>query len=321
MTSIASDRIAIVGAGAFGTLLAARMHESGAPVTLVAHRHADATEITVDGITIIDSRGERTVRVPCISFGASPAGFFTLVFCVKSYDTRSAAEMHCPRLATGGFVLTLQNGAGNVEALAEVFGRENVVAGISTEAALLERVGRVRHTGRGETHVGELDGAISPRLKRLAAILDRAGYRTRLAKSVDRLIWRKLAINAGINALTAIAGQPNGWISQNPHARSLAIAAVREVCAVSEYAGCALDADELAGVMLGVAQRTAKNRSSMLIDIERGRATEVEAIQGYVVRMGARFDVPTPVNSVLRDLVLSISTARPDEFPHGGSTS
>ncbi|MCL4235351.1 MAG: 2-dehydropantoate 2-reductase [Deltaproteobacteria bacterium] len=321
MTAIATARIAIVGAGAFGTLLAARMHESGAPVTLLTRKAEDAGAIARDGVTVIDAGGERVVRVPCGSRSDALAGFSAMIFCVKSYDTRSAAEMHRLRLAAGGFVLTLQNGAGNVEALADVFGRANVLAGVSTEAALLESVGRVRHTGVGETHLGELDGATTTRVTRICAAFRRAGYRASVADSVDRLIWRKLAINAGINALTAIARQPNGWVAENPHANALAVAAVREVCAVSTHAGCRLDADEIVAVMLDVARRTSSNRSSMLTDVERGRMTEIEAIQGYVTKLGGQFAIPTPVNAVLRDIVLAISVASHANRPHGESTS
>lgn len=321
MSAHATDRIAVIGAGAFGTLLAARMHESGAPVTLVARKPDDAEVIFRDGVTLIDVHGERTVRVPCISSRDASEPYSLLVFCVKSYDTRSAAEMHRQRLANGGFVLTLQNGAGNVEALADVFDRECVVAGISTEAAFLERVSRVRHTGVGETHLGELNGQVTERVTELCKTFRLAGYHAAVDDSVERLIWRKLAINAGINALTAIGRQPNGWIAENPHARSVAIAAVREVCAVSIRAGCPIDADELADVMLDVARRTARNRSSMLTDIERGRLTEVEAIQGYIERAGERFGVSTPVNSILRRLVLAISVAPPANSPSGVSSS
>ncbi len=320
MTDASPVRIGVIGAGAFGTLLAARLRESGADVTLIAHAPTDAQTIARDGIALIDAQGARTVRVACVSGDEPAAADDVLIVCVKAYDTRAAAEMHQNRLRPNGFVVTLQNGAGNVEALAEVFGKERIVAGISTEAALLKGVGRVRQTGVGETHVGELDGSTTPRLTRLVEAFHRAGYRTSVADSVDRLIWRKLAINAGINALTAITRQSNGWIAENPHARALAIEAVREVCAVGVRAGCPLDADEMANLMLDVAVRTAANRSSMLTDVERGRITEIEAIAGYVVKTGESFGVPTPVNRVLRDLVLAVSVSRSPK-PHVGDSN
>jgi 2-dehydropantoate 2-reductase len=218
---------------------------------------------------------------------------------VKSYQTARAAQEVAAILAPDGLAVTLQNGLGNLETLAAAVGRERAVAGATSEGATLVSPGLVRHAGRGLTTLCLCAPAQHSRLAALAALLEQGGFATRLDDDVESLLWAKVAVNAGINPLTALLGVPNGFLAEHEAARALMVAAAEEAEAVAAALG-RRPAETPAGERaLQVARATAANRSSMLQDRLNGRPTELEAITGAVVAHAAHQGVPTPVNSAL----------------------
>jgi 2-dehydropantoate 2-reductase len=193
--------------------------------------------------------------------------------------------------------LSLQNGLGNLEILQQALGAERAALGITTTGATLLGPGYVRAGGDGPTHLGP-----HLRLDPLCALLRRAGFAIKLVDDLQALLWRKLAINAGINPLTAILRVPNGALCELPHARSLMQAAAVETSKVAASLGVRLPND-VAAAVLDVAFRTASNHSSMLQDILRRAPTEIDSISGAVVRHAEAQGIAAPVNWALWNLV------------------
>ena len=166
--------------------------------------------------------------------------------------------------------------------------------------------GRIRHGGRGDTHIGRLAGPADDFCREAAAILTRAGIPAFAEDAVQSLIWGKLVINAGINALTALLRYGNGQLNDHEETRELVKLAVTEAVQVAAAAKIPLPYGDAVEKVLAVAAATATNRSSMLQDILHGRITEIDAINGALVREGLRLAVPTPVNRTLTLLIKAL---------------
>jgi 2-dehydropantoate 2-reductase len=290
-----------------GTLFAGLLVQGGHEVWLLGRRAEVVETIAEDGVTIERAgRPERTIPVRAV-LSASGAGTVDLVLIfVKAYSTLQATRDALPAVGEGTVVLTLQNGLNNIETIASVVGRERVIAGVTAHGATLLSPGVTRHAGEGETSIGELDGATTPRLLRVAEALSQSGIKVDLSPCVGCLIWGKLVVNSGINALTAILKVQNGRLIETPEVRSVMAAAAREAAAVASRAGMELPYEDPVARVEEVCRLTAANRSSMLQDMDRGVRTEVDYINGAIVREGDRLGVATPVNWTLARLVQSI---------------
>jgi 2-dehydropantoate 2-reductase len=219
---------------------------------------------------------------------------------VKSWQTQRAAQQLAECLGADGLALTLQNGLGNREILAQALGDERVALGVTTVGANLLGPGKIRPAGEGTIHLQE-----HSRLEGLAGALRRAGFAVETAQDPESLLWGKLVINAGINPLTALLKVPNGALLDRPETRLLLAALVQETAAVARAQGVRLSYPDPVAAVEAVARRTASNRSSMLQDIFRGAPTEIDAICGAVVRAGEAVGIPTPVNWTMWKLVLA----------------
>ena len=220
---------------------------------------------------------------------------------VKSWQTARAAEQLAGCLAPEGVALTLQNGIGNLEVLRGVLGPERAALGVTTTGATLLGPGYVRVGGTGPTHIVPQD-----RLTPLVNLLSQAGFIIEKAEDLEGLVWGKLAVNAGINPLTALLKVPNGELLQRPDAKFLMLAAARETASVAEAKGLTLPYEDPEERIVQVALRTAENHSSMYQDIQESAPTEIDAICGAIVHEGHRLDVPTPINETLWHLVRAL---------------
>ena len=194
--------------------------------------------------------------------------------------------------------LTLQNGIGNWEQIAEVVGKEAVIAGSTAQGSTLLAPGLIRHGGNGATYIGEPGGPISERVRRVVELFRQAGLAAEPSDQVERLIWQKLIVNVGINAITALTGIRNGICRRDGEAAGLCKSAVCEAIVVAGSKGFPMGADMVERV-LSVARATARNRSSMGQDVDRKKRTEIDAINGAIVRFGREARIPTPVNETL----------------------
>jgi 2-dehydropantoate 2-reductase len=294
----------VVGPGAMGCLFAAGLKKAGYEVTLLDYLPERARKINSRGIVVQGVTGEYTVKVPAVADRISEQPDFVLI-CVKSYKTKEAAEKIKPRLGPEAFVVTLQNGMGNLEILEEIFGKKKVFGGITAQGSTLLGPGKIKHAGQGETIIGPEEYPGSP-LEGIISAFNTAGFKTRSTKNVVDLIWGKLIINVGINVLSAITRLKNGRLPELDGTRRVMENAVKEAVAVAHAKNIRLPyPDPLARVM-EVCRDTAENIASMLQDVLKERITEVDFINGAIVREGIALGIPTPVNHTLTCLVKTI---------------
>lgn len=294
----------IVGPGAMGCLFAARLKRAGFKVTLLDYDRERAALVNSRGVTVEGILGEYTIKVPTLADNPRITPDLVMI-CVKSYKTREAGESVKSMIGQDTKILTLQNGIGNLEVLEDIFGRARVLGGVTAEGATLLEPGRIRHAGQGETVIGP-SGEPESIVALTVTALSKAGFRVRSEQNVQNLIWGKLVINAGINALTAITGLKNGRLPEFPGTRSILVEAVKEAVAVAEAKGIELPYPEPVERVIGVCQATAGNIASMLQDVLKRQKTEIEAINGAIAREGQSAGIPTPVNQTLTSLVQTI---------------
>jgi 2-dehydropantoate 2-reductase len=296
--------IVVVGAGAMGSLFGALL-SSVASVSLLDPWEDHVSEINEHGLGLSGESGERTIWLPATSDpSALPSADLAIVF-VKSSKTAWAAEVAASILKPDGLVITLQNGLGNSDILEARVGPERTAAGVTSHGATLLGPGRVRHAGKGPTHLGFYQEN-EDRVRRVADVFSRAGLEVHVSDSVRSLIWGKLITNAGINALTAILRVRNGVLVEVEPMRDLMDAAVREAAQVAAAKGIQLPYEDPVSYVRAVATRTGQNLSSMLQDTLRSAPTEIDVINGAIAREGAALGIATPVNSLLRDLVKAL---------------
>lgn len=283
--------ICVFGAGSLGSLVGGLLADAH-DVTLVGR--APHTEVVEREGLEITGAFERVVSVTARTDVPEDADL--AVVTVKSSDTAEAArELASMDLSS---VLSLQNGMGNEQRLADTLDCP-VLAGTCTYGARLRDPGVVECTGRGELTLGAWNGGTAPVAEQVGAAFDSTALNVTVSATMPRRLWEKLAVNAGINAVTALARIPNGDIVNGP-AEWVARAATREAARTARDHGIDLAIEETVETTLAVAESTARNSSSMLQDVEAGSLTEIDAINGYVVENAER---AVPVNETLTGLV------------------
>jgi 2-dehydropantoate 2-reductase len=280
------------------------LKRAGVTVTLLDYIQERAEAINKQGIVVEGITGEYTVKVPVVTGELSSNPDFVLI-CVKAYKTKAASQTIKPWIGSDAAVITLQNGVGNLEILEELFGNERVYGGVTAEGATLLGRGKIRHAGHGDTVMGPKRSSRAS-LEKIVAAFHKAGFNTRSAEDVDDLIWGKLIINVGINALTAILRLKNGRLPELGGSYWIMEEAVREAASVAKAKGIHLPyADPLARV-IEVCRNTAGNIASMLQDVLKKKITEVDFINGAIVQEGEKLGIPTPVNQTLVSIVKTI---------------
>ena len=296
--------ILLLGAGALGSLFAARLQSAGCRPALYGLNTDHLQVVAENGLLVHELDGSRScwqLRVYMASQHIDPSPDLVLVL-VKSYATGEAVSSILPFCHEQTVFVTVQNGMGNWEQIAEHIPASRILAGVTAQAATMIEPGLIRHGGSGPTVLGAVHDPGPAELPELVRLLNQAGLDCEATGRVDDHIWAKLFVNIGINAVTALSAVPNGWISECGPAREVAEAAVLEAMEVAKARGSHPEADTVERVMR-VAQATALNHSSMLQDVQGARRTEVEAINGIICRWGQECGVSTPVNMVLRNLV------------------
>lgn len=299
-------RIVIVGPGALGSVFAALLARGGHDVSLLGRPTDHLRALQRDGLRLQSPSGvvER-IDLHATDDPAVVAGADTAIVLVKTPDTAAAIRAIQPQLGPSHMVLTLQNGLGNAERIRNVIGAgPRILAGVTSQAAHRLGPGVVVHAGEGPTLIGAIDAADSD-AARVAVAFSAAAIPTVAVTDIEPAIWRKVAVNAAINGLTALGGFPNGTIASDDALLDAAEIIAEEAASVARARGI-----ELGGMRRQVhetALATSGNRSSMLQDLEAGRPTEVEAIHGAIVASGAEVGIATPATQVLAALIRSRS--------------
>jgi 2-dehydropantoate 2-reductase len=223
-------------------------------------------------------------------------GIDLVILTVKAYGTINAAKKI--RNACSAPILSLQNGIKNEEIIEKIVGEKRTIGGITTHGVRYISPGKIRHTGMGNTIIGEMDGSVSKRIKKFASAFSECGIETTISSNIRKEIWRKAIVNASINPLTAILRCRNGYLLDNKHAKKLMECICREAVMVSKSAG--MDpGDEIIKKVEEVACLTRENYSSMLQSIIRNKKTEIDHINGEIVKIGRKNGIETPINSTL----------------------
>ena len=303
-------KIAIIGAGNIGSLLGALLAAAGQDVTLVELREDIVKAIEADGVTVDMSDG-RTLRAPVkVTRDVTTVGVVDLVLlAVKSNATRDAAAGAKAIIGADTWVLSVQNGAGNVETIAEVLGSDSHVIG-GVFWCVVTPVGLNRLSwvvGTGGLKIGPATGVVTPEVEEIAGILRTTGVDVAISDNVQQLIWGKVLQNVPLALGTAMR-LTNDEYAAYPHAKELILKMAEECVAVTKAAGIDLDqgGDPIQGLVATIEKFHAsgtKPKCSMLQDLEKGRRTEIDAINGSIVREGKRLGIPTPVNEVMVALV------------------
>jgi 2-dehydropantoate 2-reductase len=292
-----------MGAGAIGSLLGARLADDH-EVTLVG-REAHVRAIDQRGLEVTGET-QRTVDVDATTDSGSLEPADVVFLTVKAFQTAQALEDAEPAIGPNTFLVTLQNGLGNVDQLVRRVGDSHAIGGTTSHGCIFQGPGRVEHTGVGDTVIGPVAPPERPAHHQLAEALTEAGIEAEAVADVRPEIWSKVAVNAAINPTTAIAGLPNGALLEVDELERLLEEAAREVEAVARSEGIEVDEGAWVDRARTVAKTTARNRSSMLQDVERGRRTEIDALCGRVADIAQRNGVPAPRNETLHALVKGI---------------
>lgn len=294
-------RIAVVGAGAVGGYFGGMLADAGAPVVMIGRKpFVDA--VSRDGLFLDTLQFQKRVRVEASSQLSAAEGADLVLFCVKTTDNVSASRELAPYLASNAVVLSFQNGVDNVEQIRAAAGIEALPVVVYV-AASVPQPAYVKHNGRGDLVIGPE----SERTKRLAKIFERAKIPCRITDNIEGELWVKFIANCALNAISALGQARYRQIAASADARQVVERVVNEVLAVARAAGILLpgvDGPEAAftGAMK-IATQMAGQLSSTGQDINRGKKTEIDALNGLISRRGAELGVPTPVNHALYTLV------------------
>ena len=295
-------KVAVVGAGAMGSLFGGLLAEAGAEVWLIDIWAAHVDAVNKHGLEIERDGRTRTIRLQATMDPETISNCDLVIVFVKSTHTGDAA-LTAKRIASPqGLVLTLQNGMGNADRIAQDVDPLNVIAGTTSYGATMLGPGKIRHAGVGLTTIGMWHSGEADKAEKVAAFFSEAGIQTEVAADVRSIVWGKLLINVGINAITALTGIKNGELLDLEATIALSRAAVEEAVAVAEAQDIDVRKDVVDHV-LEVARATGKNRSSMGQDVDNRRLTEIKAINGVVVKEAERLGTQAPVNHTLTALV------------------
>jgi len=288
-------RIAVVGAGGVGGYFGAKLARAGESVVMLA-RGAHLQAIRRDGIRIRSvPEGESVAKVEAVdSFAGQPPVDMAL-FCVKSFDTRSAAEALRPVVGSSTGVVSLQNGVDNEETLDEVLGPGVALGGAAYVFAGIASPGVITHTAAGRIVFGEMDGRASDRATRLRDALAGAAVPVELASDIRRVLWEKYLLISAQAGMTAVTRCPAGVLRDTPESWRMYRLIVEELAALARASGVALAADVVDTVMKQAAAIAPDAYSSLHHDLVQGKRLELEALHGHAVRLGERHGVPTPM--------------------------
>jgi 2-dehydropantoate 2-reductase len=288
-------RIAVVGAGGVGGYFGAKLARAGESVVMLA-RGAHLEAIRRDGLRVRSvPEGESVAKVEAVdSFAGQPPVDMAL-FCVKSFDTRSAAEALRPVVRSTTGVVSLQNGVDNEETLDEVLGRGVALGGAAYVFASIASPGVITHTFAGRIVFGEMDGRSSDRATRLRDALAGAAVPVELTSDIRRVLWEKYLLISAQAGMTAVTRCPAGVLRETPESWRMYRLIVEELAALARASGVALAADVVDTVMKQAAAIAPDAYSSLHHDLVQGKRLELEALHGHAVRLGERHGVPTPM--------------------------
>ncbi len=310
--------VAVVGAGAVGCYYGGMLARAGVPVTLIA-RPAHAEAINAAGLHFEAESFDEQVRVSAATELSAVAGARLVLFCVKTRDTEATAAALAPYLPPDALVLDLQNGVDNVRRIQQHLSNP-VIATVVYVAASMAGPGHLRHAGGGSLVIGEsrqddvrTGDVQADTLAAVARLLADAGVPCKVSENIDGELWSKFLINCSFNAVSALGRSRYGRMADSETMMAVMRRAAREVVAVAQAAGIRMPESDPLKIVERAGQSMAQATSSTEQDISLGRPTEIDDLNGYLVRKGAALGIDTPVNQTLHALVKLREAVRLDE--------
>ena len=303
-------KIAVIGAGAMGSVYAGLLGDAGNDVWAVDVDAAHIAEIRENGLRIEGASGNRTVRVRAATDAREVGPCDLAIVATKVRHVADAARAARSVLGPDTPVLTIQNGIGGVDAAAGVLGPERVAVGVAGGfGARLVGPGRARHEGMELIRLGESAGPATPRLRAIAEVWSKAGFNVRLFDDIHRLIWEKLICNGAFGAVCALTRMTVGEVLASDEAWPVAAACAREGDAVARARKIALGFEDAEAYVRDFGAKIPDGRPSMRQDLEAGRPSEIDAINGGIAKAGREAGVATPTHDLLVRLVRAAEAA------------
>jgi 2-dehydropantoate 2-reductase len=296
------------GAGAMGAMYGARLAIAGEDVTLIDVNRTAVDHINQHGVRLEEKTGAQHIVKVRASDTPVDAGTqdYVLVF-TKCYHTEGAVRAAQPMIGPGTTVVSLQNGWGNAPRIQAIVGDGKVFAGVTYNSGMLKGPGHTLQGGVGVTHIGEIAGGVSPRVSRLAGALRAGGFEVNEAAAVLNEIWRKLALNVCTLPTASVLSWEARKLVEHAPMKDLMAALLREVVAVAQAKGIALDYDERWAAITGLLEKIAPNiKGSMVVDVDNKRRTEIDVMCGAIIEGGRAAGIPTPHNDTLLWLIKSM---------------
>ena len=294
-------KIAVVGAGAMGSLYGGLLSKNNEVFLVdIWKEHVDA--VNSKGLIITEPEGDVLVTPKAVTAIDEIGTADLLILFTKCTNTKSALDNARALIGPDTILLSLQNGYGNAEDMADYADSSRILVGTTGHGCSIKEPGHIIHAGKGETHIGAVSENQSRALD-IARVLSDAGFETHVSSNIMELVWKKLFVNIGINPITALLSLPNKAIAENPAAKKASAFAVCEAVAVANAGGMNFDESAILESVITVAENTGENTSSMLADVLKCRQTEIIKINGAVVKKAAELGVPAPINEMLTLLI------------------
>ena len=304
-------KIAIIGVGAMGSVYAALLGSAGHEVWAIDQwkEHIDA--IREKGLRVEGASGDRTVRIEATTDPADVRDADLVIIATKDNGVVDAAHSALQVAKENAPILTIQNGLGSADKVAEIVGTKRVMLGVvGGFGASIRAPGHAHHNGMEFVRLGEMDGGLTPRLEAVAEVWRSGGFRTLTFEDIHKMVWEKLICNVTYSGTCALTGLRVGEVQANPSAWSVATACANEAYQVARAKGIALDFDDPIAYVRAFGEKIPDARPSMLLDHLARRPAEVDNINGAIPREGAKVGVATPVNS----LVVALLKAKESAF-------
>ena len=301
-------KILVMGAGAVGSYFGARLRAAGEDVVFCA-RGEHLRALREHGLAVTSIRGDLHVEVTATDTPRDLAPYDLILFCVKAYDTETAAQALSGCLKPGGAILTLQNGVENEARLVAIFGRHAVMGGNARVGVEIVAPAKIVHLSSGHIDFGELDGGESDRAKRIADVFQRAGILGQLSADIMSARWDKLIWNGAFNTVTTLTRQRVGEILDDPEAVKLLRTMMEEIASVARAEGAKVGDDRIDAYFAHSQKNLRELKTSTQQDLEHGKRLEYEALSGAVVRAARRHGLSVPTVETVYALMRLLDAA------------
>ena len=291
-------KICVMGAGSIGAYFGGRLASKN-DVSFIA-RGDHLRSMKEDGLKVKSKvHDDFEISVNATDDLEDIGSVDLVLFTVKAYDTEEAGKQIKPLIDEDTVILSLQNGIDNEKILAEIYGEDKIIGGVAYILSRIKVPGVIHHESLGRVEIGELDGMITKRLKNIRDTFERSGVGCDISTDIQKVLWRKLAFNCALNAMTALTESSLETIVKIDESTEVFKSTIEEAVKVGKASGVDMEEDQIIGELMKVAAEAGPMKSSMLYDREKGKKLEIDPLNGKIIEMGKELGIETPVNRTL----------------------